>query len=84
VVARSQILNRKCIATLICAHLLALAGAANFLTLLFTAKKSIKMKKQVAKLSLKTDKVVSLSKAQLQDAQGGAVPFTQKKTCFCL
>jgi hypothetical protein len=30
------------------------------------------MKKQTKKLSLSTDKIVSLSKTQLQDAQGGS------------
>jgi len=30
------------------------------------------MKKQAKKLSLSTDKIVSLSKTQLQDAQGGS------------
>jgi len=84
VAVRNRTQPQNTTATQIYAHLLAHLGAANFSFHSLTAKKSITMKKQMSKLSLKTDKVVSLSKTQLQDAQGGAVPFTQKKTCFCL
>ena len=42
------------------------------------------MKKQVKKLTFSTEKIVILSKNQLQNAQGGVVPYTRKNTCFCL
>jgi hypothetical protein len=36
------------------------------------------MKKQISKISLKTDKIVSLSKTDSQGVVGGAKPNTQK------
>ncbi|GAB3336906.1 hypothetical protein GCM10027299_47390 [Larkinella ripae] len=41
------------------------------------------MKKQVSKITLKTDKIVTLSKSQSLNVLGGAKPKTGNTTCFC-
>lgn len=43
------------------------------------------MKKQAVKITLKTDKVVALSKSQVQSLAGGRYPtFSKKNSCWCL
>ncbi len=44
------------------------------------------MKKQVNKLTVKTDKIVSLSKSQAQNVVGAlpARTFSCNQSCFCL
>jgi len=43
------------------------------------------MKKQINKITLKTDKIVSLSKNQAQNMNGGMMPVTKHADCLtCL
>ncbi|WP_461092217.1 class I lanthipeptide [Spirosoma gilvum] len=39
------------------------------------------MKKQVNKLTLKTDQIIALSKADAANVNGGAIPLTQHTAC---
>jgi hypothetical protein len=48
-----------------------------------TIKTTTTMKKQIKKLSFSTEKIVSLSKTQLQDAQGGR-PSNSGQSYNCL